>query len=72
MLQGEYQQKRGSMLLSDADLYSSGGLLGAGAVTGEAGENNCYACNGGALMGGVTGACGNSSTGTIAIFARTF
>lgn len=34
-------------------VHSSAGLLGANSVTGEAGENNCYPCNGGALAGGV-------------------
>jgi hypothetical protein len=35
-------------------------------------QNNCYLCNGGSLPGGVPGACGNGSTSTIAIFARSF
>ncbi|KAI4721021.1 hypothetical protein E4T48_02637 [Aureobasidium sp. EXF-10727] len=46
------------------------GLLSG--TTGEAGENNCYLCNGGSVAGGVPGACGNSSVSTIAIFARSF
>lgn len=49
----------------------SGGLLGMGSVTGEAGETNCYTCNGAATQGGVPGPCGNSTT-TMAIFARSF
>lgn len=32
---------------------SISGLLGATSVTGEAGENNCYPCNGGSVPGGV-------------------
>lgn len=52
--------------------YSMAGLLGASSVTGEVGENNCYPCNGGALPQGVTGACGNGSISTIAIFARSY
>ncbi|THY20385.1 hypothetical protein D6D02_01872 [Aureobasidium pullulans] len=46
------------------------GLLSG--TTGEAGENNCFLCNGGSVSGGVPGACGNSSSSTIAIFARSF
>ena len=30
---------------------SSAGVLGIGTVSGEAGENNCYACQGGAAAG---------------------
>ena len=51
---------------------SSSGLLGVGSVTGEAGENNCYPCNGGAAPSGVVGECGNYTVQTIAIFARDF
>ena len=51
--------------------YSSSGLLGIGSVTGEAGENNCYACNGGALVNTILGECGNSTVQTIAIYALT-
>ncbi|THV92003.1 hypothetical protein D6D26_08705 [Aureobasidium pullulans] len=46
------------------------GLLSG--TTGEAGENNCFLCIGGSVSGGVPGACGNSSSSTIAIFARSF
>ncbi|GAB7337164.1 hypothetical protein MBLNU457_g2554t2 [Dothideomycetes sp. NU457] len=48
------------------------GVLGLNSVTGEAGEQNCYPCNGGSLTGSVPGPCGNFSVDTIAIFARTF
>lgn len=30
---------------------SSAGVLGIGTVSGEAGENNCYACQGGVMAG---------------------
>lgn len=46
------------------------GLLGS--VTGEAGENNCYPCNGASLVGGVPGECGNYTVNTISVFARSF
>ncbi|KAL1583775.1 hypothetical protein WHR41_07128 [Cladosporium halotolerans] len=48
------------------------GILGGSSVTGNAGDNNCYPCIGGALSGGVSGACGNSSASTMAIYARGF
>ncbi|QIW96076.1 hypothetical protein AMS68_001594 [Peltaster fructicola] len=48
------------------------GLLGLSSVTGSAGINNCYPCNGGALIGGTAGECGNATISSIAIFARGF
>lgn len=51
---------------------STAGVLGIGQVTGNAGENNCYPCQGGALLGGVSGECGNFTLMTMAVFARTF
>ncbi|KAF2170264.1 hypothetical protein M409DRAFT_19867 [Zasmidium cellare ATCC 36951] len=54
---------------------SQGGLLGSGQVTGEAGENNCPSCIGGATPGSVPGACGTATAtaGTsMAIYARGF
>lgn len=46
-----------------------GGLNGA---TGDAGDNNCYPCNGGPVLGSIGGACGNLTVGTEAIYARGF
>lgn len=46
-----------------------GGLNGA---TGDAGDNNCYPCNGGPVPGSIGGACGNLTVGTEAIYARGF
>ncbi|KAK5674602.1 hypothetical protein LTS10_012603 [Elasticomyces elasticus] len=55
-----------------AYVTSNAGLLGAGVVSGEVGENNCYPCIGAAAPGGVVGNCGNSTLMTMAIFARNF
>ena len=57
--------------IADFDIDCSG-VLGIGSVTGEAGENNCYPCNGGAVAGSVSGDCGNSTISTIAIYSRGF
>ena len=57
---------------TDIVSHSLGGALGSGSVTGDAGENNCYPCNGAVVSGSVAGECGNFSISTIAIFARSF
>ncbi|KAK6425129.1 hypothetical protein LTR81_002502 [Elasticomyces elasticus] len=55
-----------------AYVTSNAGILGAGVVSGEVGENNCYPCIGGAALGSVVGECGNSTLMTMAVFARNF
>lgn len=55
-------------------LRRGAGLLAAG-VTGEAGENNCFTCIGGATPASVPGACGSGTAtagSTMAIYARGF
>ncbi|KAI5359511.1 hypothetical protein Slin15195_G071380 [Septoria linicola] len=53
-------------------ITSQTGGLGMNGATGDAGDNNCYPCNGGPVPGSITGACGNSTVGTSAIYARGF
>ncbi|SMQ45462.1 unnamed protein product [Zymoseptoria tritici ST99CH_3D7] len=68
-LRGADDVRTGGCWCDNRITYVNSGRTGA---SGDAGENNCILCAGGATPGGTVGACGSQDFETIAIYARGF